>query len=120
MKELKLPVIGNVRNDLCSSTTNDIQKIKVRITSRHNKANRKVSPASKAAARNRSNLIHIKRTPEISRTKHLKQVSVCSLNPRSVKNKTQSLFNFITTNTFDIVALTETWLHKSTDKQIMR
>ena len=103
----------------CSSTTNDIQEIEVRITSRYNKANRKVSATSKASTRNMSNLIKIKRTTADYKATFSKQLSVCSLNPGSVKNKTQSLCDFITTHDFDIVALTETWLHKCTDKQII-
>ena len=112
-------MIANLGNDSCSSTANDIQEIKVRITSRYNKTSRKVPATSKASTRNMSNLIKIKRTPADCRTTFSKQLSVCSLNPGSVKNKTQSLCNFITTDNFDIVALTETWLHKCTDKQII-
>ena len=36
-----------------------------------------------------------------------------------VKNNTHLLCDFITTHKFDIVAITETWLHKRTDKQII-
>lgn len=39
-----------------------------------------------------------------------KTLSVCHLNPRSVKNKVLSLNDFITSNDFDIVGITETWL----------
>ena len=114
-----IPLLTPQCQEINKSSTNDMQEIKVRITSRHNKLNREISAPTKTLTRNMSNLIQIKRTPEIYRTTHSKQVSICSLNPRSVKNKTQSVFNFITTNNFDIVALTETWLHKSTDKQII-
>ena len=48
-----------------------------------------------------------------SNQKHLK---ICSINPRSVKNKTHSLCDWILTNDYDLVALTETWLHKTADK----
>jgi len=45
-----------------------------------------------------------------------KNIKICNINPRSVKNKTLSLNHFISTNEFDLVAITETWLGTSTDK----
>ena len=64
---------------------------------------------------NRNNLISVK--CESSRiVKGESNIKVCSLNPRSVKNKTLSLCDYIITNDFDIVALTETWLGSSVDK----
>ena len=49
-------------------------------------------------------------------TKGQKKLKVCSLNPRSVKNKTIAISDYIISNDFDVVALTETWLSNSVDK----
>ena len=40
----------------------------------------------------------------------VKCVTICCLNCRSVKNKTEAINDYIVSNDFDIVALTETWL----------
>jgi len=63
----------------------------------------------------RPNLITI---PKISQcgTSSKRCLKVCSLNVRSVKNKTLSLCDFILTNDFDVIALTETWLGTKVDK----
>jgi len=45
-------------------------------------------------------------------------ISVCALNPRSVGNKTLALSDYIISNDFDIVALTETWLNKHSQSSI--
>ena len=37
-------------------------------------------------------------------------IKVCCINPRSVKNKSLALSDYISTNDYDIVAVTETWL----------
>ena len=118
-QETKLPVQAKSDNKLNDSSTNDMQEIKVRITSRHNKVNREVPAPTKALTRNMSNLIQIKRTPLDCRTAFSKQLSVRSLNPGSVKNKTHLLSDFITTHKFDILATTEAWVYKCTDKQII-
>ena len=47
-------------------------------------------------------------------------ISVCSLNPRSVKNKTISLCDYIVSNDFDVIALTETWLGSTIDETCLR
>jgi hypothetical protein len=44
-----------------------------------------------------------------------KKLHVCSLNPRSVKNKALSINDYIVSNDFDLCALTETWLGSSID-----
>ena len=44
--------------------------------------------------------------------------SVCSLNSRSVKNKTLSLRDYIVSRDFDVVALTETWLGSNIDRHV--
>ena len=47
---------------------------------------------------------------------HIKKLNVCSLNPRSVKNKTLALSDYVVSNDFDVVALTETWLGTTSDE----
>ncbi len=42
-------------------------------------------------------------------------LTVCELNCRSVRNKTLSLSDFITSNDFDVMGLTETWLNTDID-----
>lgn len=67
---------------------------------------------------NLSSLIKIK--PDIENVvKGQKLVKVCCLNPRSVKNKTIALCDYILSNDFDFVALTETWLGTSIDKSCL-
>ena len=46
-----------------------------------------------------------------------KSLQICCLNPRSIKNKALSLSDYIVTQDYDIVALTETWLGTSVDKK---
>ena len=43
-------------------------------------------------------------------------IKVCCINPRSVKNKSLALSDYISSNDYDIVAVTETWLGGSSDK----
>ena len=43
-------------------------------------------------------------------------IKICSINPRSVKNITLQLCDYIIPNDFDIVTLTETWLGTFVDK----
>ena len=45
------------------------------------------------------------------------KLSICCINPRSVKNKTLILNDFIVSNDYDVVAITETWLGTSQDKK---
>ena len=45
-----------------------------------------------------------------------KNLKVCNFNPRSVKNKTIALSDFILSSDFYVVALTETWLGSAVDK----
>jgi hypothetical protein len=42
---------------------------------------------------------------------------MCCFNPRSVKNKTLALYDFITSHDYDLVTITETWLGSSIDKK---
>ena len=49
-----------------------------------------------------------------------KKLHICCLNPRSVKNKTLSICDYIVSCDFDIVALTETWLGSSIDSVCIR
>lgn len=69
---------------------------------------------------NRSNLINIKCNPMTTasvQTSANKYLQVCCLNPRSIKNKTLSISDYIISHDYDIVALTETWLGTSVDKK---
>ena len=68
---------------------------------RQNEPVRHLSPVPKA------NLINYE---------HVKKLKVCSLNRRSVKNKTLDLSDLVVSNDFDVVALTETWLGTVSDK----
>ena len=43
-------------------------------------------------------------------------VKVCCLNPRSVKNKTLAISDYIISNNLDLLAVTETWLGTTVDK----
>ena len=45
-----------------------------------------------------------------------KNLKICNLNTRSVKNKTIALSDFIISHDFDIVAFTETWLGSAVDR----
>ena len=49
-------------------------------------------------------------------TKGQKNLKICSINPRSVKNKTIAICDFILSNNFDLVAFTETWFGSTVDK----
>lgn len=64
---------------------------------------------------NLKNIIEIK--PQLDKTTNgRKNMKICSINPRSVKNKTVAISDFITSDDFDIIAITETWLNNSVDK----
>jgi hypothetical protein len=45
-----------------------------------------------------------------------RKLNICCINPRSVKNKTLAIYDFILSNEFDLVAITESWLGTSIDK----
>lgn len=45
-----------------------------------------------------------------------KNIKICCINPRSLKNKTVAFCDFIISNELDVVAVTETWLGSSIDK----
>ena len=68
--------------------------------------------------------IQIKRSRTVKRIKYesftvvkgQSKIDICNINPRSVKNKTIALNDFIQTNDYEIVAITETWLGTSIDK----
>ena len=61
---------------------------------------------------NQNNLITVSQlqTSAITSDKNVQKLSMCSMNCRSVRNKTAFLNDFITENDFDCVAVTETWL----------
>ncbi len=72
-------------------------------------------PTEKNEKKKKTNLVNIvaKAMPpvndsKVTHTKH--NFTVCIFNPRSAKNKTPSLSDFILSHDLDIIALTETWL----------
>jgi hypothetical protein len=67
----------------------------------------------------KSTLSNLSILPTASRKKRENKVSLVSLNPRSDKNKATSINDFILSNNFDILALTETWLGTTVDKSVI-
>jgi hypothetical protein len=65
---------------------------------------------------NLTNLFRINKTPVDSEENNL---SFTLLNPRSVKNTTLSINDFILDNDIDLLALTETWLGTNIDKTVL-
>lgn len=67
---------------------------------------------------NTHNIRNIKKikSEALNITKGQKNLKICSINPRSVKNKTIAICDFILSNDFDLVAFTETWLGSTVDK----
>ena len=65
---------------------------------------------------NLTNLLRINKTHVHSEENKL---SFTLLNPRSVKNKTLSINDFILDNNIDLLALTETWLGTNIDKTVL-
>ena len=57
--------------------------------------------------KNNSNIIKIQCEPG-NAAQMQTYMKICCINPRSVKSKTLSLFDYILSNNFDIVAVTET------------
>ena len=47
-------------------------------------------------------------------------INVCYLNTRSVKNKTLSIVDYITTHDYDIMCITETWLGSDIDANCIK
>jgi len=63
------------------------------------------------------NIVQIRQnTSTFSDVQGYKNLKLCSINCRSVKNKTLSICDFVLTNDYDLVALTETWLGSSVDE----
>ena len=71
---------------------------------------------SRTSTLNLTNLLRINKTPVHSEEKKL---SFTLLNPRSVKNKTLSINDFILDNNICNLALTETWLGTNIDKTVL-
>jgi hypothetical protein len=67
---------------------------------------------------NTHNIRNIKKikSEALNITKGQKNLKISSINPRSVKNKTIAICDFILSNDFDLVAFTETWLGSTVDK----
>lgn len=53
---------------------------------------------------------------KVKTVKRTNRLQVACLNTRSVKNKTVSINDYIVSNNFDAIALTETWLGSTFDK----
>ena len=60
------------------------------------------------------NLVPLKKEPNVR--KQCRNLILCYLSPRCVKNKALSVNVFIASNEFGLVRLTETWLGSATDK----
>ena len=71
---------------------------------------------SRTLTLNLTNLLRINKTPVDSEEKNW---SFTLLNPRSVKNKTLSINDFILDSNIDLLALTETWLGTNNDKTVL-
>ena len=71
---------------------------------------------SRTLTLNLTNLLRINKTPVDSEEKNW---SFTLLNPRSVKNKTLSINDFILDSNIDLLALTETWLGTNIDKTVL-
>jgi hypothetical protein len=52
-------------------------------------------------------------------TKRNKHLTLCTLNSRSVKNKTTSINDFIVSNHVNLLAITETWFGSEIDKIVV-
>ena len=67
---------------------------------------------------NHNNLIQVNCTCTSTRIAPKRNcVKICCLNPRSVKNKTLSLADYIQSSEWDLMALTETWLGTTIDRK---
>ena len=66
------------------------------------------------SARNPSNLVEIHRQP-LNRVLDRSSLSLCLLNARSIKNKSADFVDYVCERKFDLVAITETWLHVNDD-----
>ena len=59
-------------------------------------------------ARNSANLVNIRCEPFLNIVNH--SLSLCLMNTQSIRNKTADFVNYVCEQTFDLVAVTETWL----------
>lgn len=96
----------------CRAGRNIRRHIRTIVTSRDNN----VVDSTCISGVNKRNLSRIK-CDYVEHPSATRSLTICCLNPRSIKNKTLSLSDFIVTNDYDIVALTETWLGTSVDKK---
>ncbi|CAG2215034.1 unnamed protein product [Mytilus edulis] len=62
---------------------------------------------------------YLRKIPRTAISQIIDRISLISLNARSVKNKSTSICDFMLSNDADILALTETWLGTSIDKQVI-
>ncbi|CAG2255723.1 unnamed protein product [Mytilus edulis] len=62
---------------------------------------------------------YLRKIPRAAISQIIDRISLISLNARSVKNKSTSICDLMLSNDADILALTETWLGTSIDKQVI-
>ena len=86
--------------------------------------NTHITPRSDETTRNKpcaiqryTNLVHVDLHNEATTPKT--NISVAVINARSVRNKTTTITECITDHNIDILAITETWLKKNSDKPII-
>ena len=87
--------------------------------------NTHITPRSDETAQNKprpaqryTNLVHVD-VHSAAITPKSNNISVAVINARSVRNKTTTLTECITDHNIDILAITETWLTKNSDKPII-
>ena len=83
-----------------------------------------ITPRSVETTRNKpcatqryTNLVHVDLHNAVTTSKN--NISVAVINARSVRNKTTTITECITDHNIDILAITETWLKKNSDKPII-
>ena len=86
------------------------QKIPVRVTARIVIPIRQVHTSRPVIVASRS-----QNDKHTSSTNVCTNVSICYLNARSIRNKTLSIADYVTSYDYDIVCLSETWLSSDTD-----
>ena len=109
-----LPTESNFSVQKASHVTNELTEPIGVIISPRDKTCFIEAPETKTHI-SRENLIKIKCTSNADKAGE-KNLRICSFNPRSVKNKTISMCDYIISNDFDVVALSETWRGTSDDK----
>jgi exonuclease III len=83
--------------------------IPVRITARLNR--KTLRNTSRPFSQSSSNLIEIERSPMPSTP--ITPLTLCSVNARSLKNKSADFYHYVSVLNFDLIVVTETWLTSS-------